>query len=137
MICGWSWESRTRSRCWIMGLRLPRGIRVKSNLTRALSKPTSDPAQQHYRINISDKGTLRMLEIKNLQVYYGAIHALKGIDFHLEEGEIVALIGANGAGKSTTLNSISGLLRPKSGEILFQGQNLTQIPPQLIVRKGI
>jgi branched-chain amino acid transport system ATP-binding protein len=78
-----------------------------------------------------------MLEIKNLQVYYGAIHALKGIDFHLEEGEIVALIGANGAGKSTTLNSISGLQRPKSGEILFNGQNLTQIPPQLIVRKGI
>jgi branched-chain amino acid transport system ATP-binding protein len=78
-----------------------------------------------------------MLEIKNLQVYYGAIHALKGIDFHLEEGEIVALIGANGAGKSTTLNSISGLQRPKSGEILFQGQKLTEIPPQLIVRKGI
>jgi branched-chain amino acid transport system ATP-binding protein len=78
-----------------------------------------------------------MLEIKNLQVYYGAIHALKGINFHLEEGEIVALIGANGAGKSTTLNSISGLQRPKSGEILFQGENLTQIPPQLIVRKGI
>jgi branched-chain amino acid transport system ATP-binding protein len=78
-----------------------------------------------------------MLEIKNLQVYYGVIHALKGIDFHLEEGEIVALIGANGAGKSTILNSISGLQRPKSGEILFQGQNLTQIPPHFIVRKGI
>lgn len=78
-----------------------------------------------------------MLEIKNLQVYYGAIHALKGINFRLDEGEIVALIGANGAGKSTTLNSISGLQRPKSGEILFEGQALTQVPPQLIVRKGI
>jgi branched-chain amino acid transport system ATP-binding protein len=78
-----------------------------------------------------------MLEIKNLHVYYGAIHALKGIDFHLEEGEIVALIGANGAGKSTSLNTISGLQRPKVGHILFEGQDLTQIPPQLIVRKGI
>ena len=78
-----------------------------------------------------------MLEIKDLHVYYGAIHALKGINFHLEEGEIVALIGANGAGKSTSLNSISGLQRPKSGQILFQGEDLTKIPPQLIVRKGI
>lgn len=78
-----------------------------------------------------------MLEIKNLHVYYGAIHALKGIDFHLNEGEIVALIGANGAGKSTTLNSISGLQRARSGEIIFQGENLSQTPPQLIVRKGI
>ena len=78
-----------------------------------------------------------MLEINNLHVYYGAIHALKGINFHLEKGEIVALIGANGAGKSTTLNSISGLQRPKGGEIIFEGENLTQVPPQLIVRKGI
>ncbi len=78
-----------------------------------------------------------MLEVKNLHVYYGAIHALKGISFHLEEGEIVALIGANGAGKSTTLNSISGLQRPKVGEIIFEGENLAQVPPQLIVRKHI
>jgi len=78
-----------------------------------------------------------MLEIKNLHVYYGAIHALKGIDFHLEEGEIVALIGANGAGKSTSLNTISGLERPKTGHILFEGEDLTRIPPQMIVRKGI
>ncbi len=78
-----------------------------------------------------------MLEISNLNVYYGAIHALKGIDFHLNEGEIVALIGANGAGKSTTLNSISGLQRPRTGQILFEGKDLTRIPPQLIVRQGI
>ncbi len=94
------------------------------------------PAQRPYPKNTSDKG-IRMLEIKNLHVYYGAIHALKGIDFHLNEGEIVALIGANGAGKSTTLNSISGLQRARSGEIIFQGENLSQTPPQLIVRKGI
>jgi branched-chain amino acid transport system ATP-binding protein len=78
-----------------------------------------------------------MLEIKNLHVYYGAIHALKGIDFHLEEGEIVALIGANGAGKSTTLNAISGLQRARTGHILFQDEDVSQTPPQKIVRKGI
>lgn len=78
-----------------------------------------------------------MLEVENLNVYYGAIHALKGINFHLEEGEIVALIGANGAGKSTTLNTISGLLRPAKGTIVFQGEELTQTPPQEVVKKGI
>ncbi len=78
-----------------------------------------------------------MLKIQNLNVYYGAIHALKGIDFHLEEGEIVALIGANGAGKSTTLNAISGLQRARSGSILFQDEDVSQTAPQKIVRKGI
>ncbi|NPV56803.1 MAG: ABC transporter ATP-binding protein [Anaerolineae bacterium] len=78
-----------------------------------------------------------MLEIDNLNVYYNAIHALKGISFHLEKGEIVALIGANGAGKSTTLNTISGILRPRIGSVLFEGEDLTKIPPQDIVRKGI
>jgi branched-chain amino acid transport system ATP-binding protein len=78
-----------------------------------------------------------MLEVKNLNVYYGAIHALKGIDFHLEQGEIVALIGANGAGKSTTLNTISGLLRPREGSIEFEQENISRTPPQNIVRRGI
>ncbi len=78
-----------------------------------------------------------MLEIKDLHVHYGAIHALQGISFHLNEGEIVTLIGANGAGKSTTLNTISGLERGKSGQIIFQGEDLSQVPPQMIVRKGI
>jgi branched-chain amino acid transport system ATP-binding protein len=78
-----------------------------------------------------------MLEIKDLHVHYGAIHALQGISFHLDEGEIVTLIGANGAGKSTTLNTISGLERGKSGQVIFQGEDLTQVPPQMIVRKGI
>ncbi len=78
-----------------------------------------------------------MLEIKDLHVHYGAIHALQGITFHLSEGEIVTLIGANGAGKSTTLNTISGLERARSGQVIFQGENLTLIPPQTIVRKGI
>jgi len=78
-----------------------------------------------------------MLEVQDIHVYYGAIHALKGISFYLEEGEIVALIGANGAGKSTSLNTISGLLRPQPGTIKFQDEDITQTPPAKIVRKGI
>lgn len=78
-----------------------------------------------------------LLEVHDLNVYYGAIHALKGISFHVEKGEIVALIGANGAGKSTTLGTISGLLNPRAGKILFQGEDLTQSLSDQIVRKGI
>ncbi len=78
-----------------------------------------------------------MLEIRDLNVFYGAIHALRGIDFYLKKGEIVALIGANGAGKSTTLNTISGLLRPRTGHIFFQGEEITQTLSEEIVRKGV
>jgi branched-chain amino acid transport system ATP-binding protein len=78
-----------------------------------------------------------MLEVEDLNVYYGAIHALKGINFYLNKGEIVALIGANGAGKSTTLNTISGLLRPRTGSICFMGEDITQTLSEQIVRKGI
>ena len=78
-----------------------------------------------------------MLQVEDLHVYYGAIHALKGIQFHLEKGEIVALIGGNGAGKSTTLNTISGLLRPQTGKVTFQNEDLTIVPPQEIVRRGV
>ncbi|MGE5552739.1 MAG: ABC transporter ATP-binding protein [Betaproteobacteria bacterium] len=78
-----------------------------------------------------------MLTIENLHVYYGAIHALKGISLEVEEGEIVTLIGANGAGKSTTLKTISGLLRARQGRILFQGKDLGLVPPPAIVSTGI
>jgi branched-chain amino acid transport system ATP-binding protein len=78
-----------------------------------------------------------MLKVDNLQVYYGAIHALQGVSFHLEKGEIVALIGANGAGKSTVLNTISGILRPREGSVSFEGQEIHEVPPQDIVRKGV
>lgn len=78
-----------------------------------------------------------MLNVENLQVYYGAIHALKGVSFHLERGEIVALIGANGAGKSTVLNTISGLLRPREGSVTFEGRQIDKVPPQEIVSKGV
>lgn len=78
-----------------------------------------------------------MLTIKDINVYYGAIHALKGISVDVKEGQIVTLIGANGAGKSTTLRTISGLLRPKSGEIVFEGQNIAAMPAQDIVKQGL
>ena len=72
-----------------------------------------------------------MLQVKDLNVYYGAIHALKGISFHLEKGEIVALIGGNGAGKSTTLNTISGLLRPRTGKVAFRTKILPSFRPKI------
>jgi len=78
-----------------------------------------------------------MLKVNNLKVSYGAINALKGVDFYLDEGEIVALIGANGAGKSTILNTISGILHPDSGQILYEEQDLTQKSTSQIVEYGI
>jgi branched-chain amino acid transport system ATP-binding protein len=78
-----------------------------------------------------------MLEIKNLTVGYGAIPALHGISLSVKSGSIVTLIGSNGAGKTTTLKSISGLLVPKSGEILYAGKNISGLPPHLIVRRGL
>ena len=77
------------------------------------------------------------LEIKDLHVSYGGIRALKGIDLTVEEGQIVTLIGANGAGKSTTLRAISGLQRPQSGSILYGGEELVGLPAKEIVRRGI
>jgi len=78
-----------------------------------------------------------LLEVHDLNVYYGAIHALQGISFTVNEGEIVTLIGANGAGKTTTLSTISGLLRPRRGFVRFKGQDITMMPAEQIVRQGI
>ncbi len=80
---------------------------------------------------------MAMLEVKDINVYYGAIHAIKGISLAVDEGEIVTLIGANGAGKSTTLRTISGLLKPKTGEINFLGKSIAGMPAHKIVREGI
>lgn len=80
---------------------------------------------------------MALLEIHNLHVHYGAIHALQGIDLIVEAGQIVTLIGANGAGKSTTLRTISGLLRPTSGTLVFDGHSLATKAPHEIVRLGI
>lgn len=78
-----------------------------------------------------------MLSVKDLDVYYGAIHAIKGISFEVKEGEIVTLIGANGAGKTTTLHCISGLIRPKAGEISFCGNDLRATDAHQIIRLGL
>jgi branched-chain amino acid transport system ATP-binding protein len=78
-----------------------------------------------------------LLDVRALNVYYGAIHALQGVSFTVDEGEIVTLIGANGAGKSTTLCTISGLLRPRRGSIRFRDQDITMTPAEQIVRCGI
>lgn len=78
-----------------------------------------------------------MLKIRNLKAWYGSINALKGIDLDVNEGEIVTLIGANGAGKSTTLKSISGLIKQVEGEIIYQGRNILGIPAHKIVEMGI
>ena len=78
-----------------------------------------------------------LLEVKDLNVYYGAIHALQGISFEVNEGEIVSLIGANGAGKSTTLKTVSGLLHPRSGQVMLRDEPLVNTPAQDIVRKGV
>jgi branched-chain amino acid transport system ATP-binding protein len=86
---------------------------------------------------MTDNASGNMLDVQDLNVYYGAIHALKGINFFLKKGEIVALIGANGAGKSTTLNTISGLLRARTGHIHFEGEDITQTLSEEIVRKGV
>lgn len=78
-----------------------------------------------------------MLEIKNLTVNYGAITALRGISFEVKQGDIVTLIGANGAGKTTSLRAISGLLKVRSGEVVYQGRNIANLPPHEIVKLGI
>ncbi|MBP5199256.1 MAG: ABC transporter ATP-binding protein [Schwartzia sp.] len=78
-----------------------------------------------------------MLEIKDIHVYYGAIHAIKGVSLTVRQGEIVTLIGSNGAGKSTTLRTISGLLKPKEGDILFEGESIAGRPAQAIVKAGV
>lgn len=80
---------------------------------------------------------MAMLKIDDINVYYGAIHAIKGISLEVNEGEIVTLIGANGAGKSTTLRIISGLLKPKTGKIEFEGKNIAGMPANEVVKVGI
>jgi branched-chain amino acid transport system ATP-binding protein len=80
---------------------------------------------------------MALLEVENLNTYYGHVQALKGISLTVDEGEIATLIGANGAGKSTTLRTISGLLRPQEGRVVFQGQELNDVPAYEIVYRGI
>lgn len=78
-----------------------------------------------------------MLAVKNINVFYGSIHAIRDVSFHVNEGEIVTLIGANGAGKTTTMHAISGLLKPKSGEIVYCGQTISRMEAHKIIRLGL
>ena len=80
---------------------------------------------------------MAMLEVKDLEVYYGMIQAIKGVSFHVDQGEVIALIGANGAGKTTILHTVTGLLSPKKGSVVFEGQEVTKIPAQKIVSLGM
>ena len=80
---------------------------------------------------------MAMLEVKDLEVYYGMIQAIKGISFEVNQGEVIALIGANGAGKTTTLHTITGLLSPKKGSVMFEGTDITKVPAHKIVSMGM
>ena len=80
---------------------------------------------------------MAMLEVKDIEVFYGVIQAIKGISFEVNEGEVIALIGANGAGKTTTLQTITGLVSPKKGQIFFEGQEITHVPAHKIVSMGM
>ena len=80
---------------------------------------------------------MAMLEVKDLQVSYGMIQAIKGISFEVNQGEVIALIGANGAGKTTILHTVTGLLAPKAGSIMFEGQDVTKVPAHKIVSMGM
>ncbi|MCR4629164.1 MAG: ABC transporter ATP-binding protein [Clostridium sp.] len=80
---------------------------------------------------------MSLLEVKDLNVYYGVIQALKGISFEVDQGDVIALIGANGAGKTTTLHTVSGLLKPKTGSIVFDGKDVTHLPGHKLVSMGM
>ena len=80
---------------------------------------------------------MRMLKVENLNVYYGSINAIKGISFEVNQGEIVTMIGANGAGKSTTMNTVAGLLKPRSGSIVFEDKDITHMPASKVVSLGL
>ena len=80
---------------------------------------------------------MAMLEVKDLEVYYGVIQAIKGISFEVNQGEVIALIGANGAGKTTTLQTITGMLHAKRGQIIYEGQDITKVPGHKIVTMGM
>lgn len=80
---------------------------------------------------------MAMLEVKDLEVYYGVIQAIKGVSFEVNQGEVIALIGANGAGKTTILHTITGLLAPKKGSVMFEGKEITKVPAHKIVSMGM
>jgi branched-chain amino acid transport system ATP-binding protein len=106
-------------------------------VSEAPHQPSPQPEQPQAQVAPAGKGNGTILEVEDIHTYYGAIHALKGITLEVREGEIVTLIGANGAGKSTTLRSINGLNHPRLGSIRFQGRDITNDPPHRIVAMGV
>ena len=80
---------------------------------------------------------MALLEVNDIHVYYGSIHAVKGVSFEVNQGEVVTLIGANGAGKSTVLNTVSGLLHPRTGSVVFEGRDLKGVQPHKVVTQGL
>ena len=80
---------------------------------------------------------MALLKVDDIHVYYGSIHAVKGVSFTVEKGEIVTLIGANGAGKSTVLNTVSGLLHPRTGSVIFEDKDLKGVAPHKVVERGL
>jgi branched-chain amino acid transport system ATP-binding protein len=104
---------------------------------QAPEPPTAQPEPAQAPQPKSGNGESVILDLNDIHTYYGSIHALKGISIQVREGEIVTLIGANGAGKSTTLRSINGLNRPRQGTITFKGKNITGAPPHRIVAMGL
>ncbi len=110
------------------------GNGVRGSVTRTGAVATAGEAAN---VNEVTDNSQPLLEIKNLHVHYGQVHALKGIDLEVRAGEIVTLLGANGAGKSTTIMAIMGLLKPTSGSIMFAGESITGMEAHAISRKGI
>ena len=106
-------------------------------MSEAPQQPAQPPEQPRPQPAQSGRGNGPILQVDDIHTYYGAIHALKGITLEVREGEIVTLIGANGAGKSTTLRSINGLNHPRSGTIRFQGKDITSEAPHKIVAMGV
>src|SRR5262245_41680101 len=119
--------------CWVLSRRT-------GPSTQHPGPSTQDPAPrtQHPGLSTQDSTPpMPILEVKDLNVHYGAIHALHGVNISVEAGQIVTLIGANGAGKSTTLRAISGMIRPSAGSITFDGRAITALPAHQIVQMGI
>src|SRR5688500_16435722 len=108
----------------------PKFVVTSASLKHTLGEKLQDPRLRRIRMG-------KILELTNVHSYYGHIHALKGISLYVEEGEIVTLIGSNGAGKSTTLRTISGLLHPKEGTVKLEGKDITHREPHLIVSAGV
>src|SRR5205807_627594 len=113
------------------------GLRPENRRGRACGSALELQGDRSVSGRMSDSAKPVMLEVRDLVVNYGVITALHGVSLSIHQGDIVTLIGANGAGKTTTLRTISGLLRPKSGNVKYRGEPITGSPPHRIVKRGL